>query len=251
MGADVTDRSGRRRSGADGHGAVQGVGRRGRAGDERERPGDRPGHAHACPWRTDVVARSAGWLGDAGPQRSGDLQGGAAPGDHGTRDVPDVAADHDAALDRARRRGARHHAPVPAWTGSRRRSRRRRRAAAGKVIMFPSSRTDEEADMTGALDYLKAELDDPGSAADCSLQPRTLEGPQGARAMLRRTRGDQPGVEQLPGAGEPSARERGGVQGGGDAGRRLGCGAHDRRPDDEHLRARAPVRARSSTPRPR
>ena len=51
---------------------------------------------------------------DAGPQRPGHLQGGAAAGHHGPRDVPDVAADDDAAVHRPGRRVAGDHAPVPA-----------------------------------------------------------------------------------------------------------------------------------------
>ncbi len=51
----------------------------------------------------DVVPRPAGPAGDDGSERSGDLQGGAAPRHHRAGDVPDLAADDDAALDRPRR----------------------------------------------------------------------------------------------------------------------------------------------------
>ena len=98
---------------AGGHGSDAGIGSRGGARDERQRARDRPGNEDAGPRWTDVVARPARRVGHAGPERSGHLQGSAAPRDHRPRDVPYLAADHDVALDGARRRCLRHHASLP------------------------------------------------------------------------------------------------------------------------------------------
>ena len=80
------------------------------------------GNARAIDQGTRMLARGGRMsllglpdgVGHAGPQRSGDLQGGSPPGHHRPRDVPHVAADHHAAVHRAGRRRPGHHAPVPA-----------------------------------------------------------------------------------------------------------------------------------------
>ena len=95
--------------------------------------------------------------------------------------------------------------------------------------------------MGDALGYLQDELSKL-EADGLLLHPRTLEGPNGRALALRRARGDQPRLEQLPGPGEPSPDEPRRSRCRPRARRRLGCGAHDRRLDVDAPRARAAVR---------
>ena len=76
--------------------------------------------------------------------------------------------------------------------------------------------------------YLRDELAELGEQG-LLLHPRTLEGAHGGPRAVRRARRHQPGLEQLPGAREPSAAERGGVEGGARARRGKRRGPDDRR----------------------
>ena len=113
-GCRPVDRSEGRRSGRGGARRDGRQRRGGRARDVGERDRDRSGDPAAGPRGPHVAARAPGRAGDAGPERSGDLQGGPDPGDHRTPDVPDVAADDDLAVHGTGRHLPGHHASVPA-----------------------------------------------------------------------------------------------------------------------------------------
>ncbi len=113
---------------------------------------------------------------DAGPERPGDLQGSATAGHHRAGDVPDLATDDNPALDGARRRLTCHHPSI------------RFRSVAGGVrdhSVGPLRQGDPRSGgwhgMTACTRFPEGEL----AALDRDgllLHPRTLEGPQGARA---------------------------------------------------------------------
>ena len=146
------------------------------------------------------------------------------------------------------RRRARTACPADGLT-PRRRGTPRSRCAASYGVRLERMRWRRRR-WVDALDYLKdelAELEDERAAA----APADAGGPDRRARDVRRARGHQPRVEQLPRPGEPSADERAPrPKAAARPRRRDRRGADDRRADADRTASWSDGSRRSSTPRP-